>query len=391
MNFDERVAAVADLGFTERQARFLTTVMLHAGVCVPRQYARFAGVAYGHTVNRFFDKLVERRWATVSMCRHNRAALYHVRHHALYAAIGQPDSRYRRPMSAQLAIERLMLLDGVLASPELMWLGDEAEKVAFFQLMAPSLPRERLPHVTTGTGDDTRLRLFPEQLPIGVSTAGRTVFLYLATSVFTAPYRAFLQRHSDLFRSLPGWTLRVLAPPWPSGLAEDYERVAREELTTRFSPRALEAAKWYFEESRKTENHRARARSDPRFAEAQYAFGGSRCRELYRRWLTDGDSVFELVTSRSIEEALARGTATIESHVLSHSYRHLSPPGYQRRSRGPGVEEGDRPLAPPQPPSPMSRWLKHRVASDTRRDWYRLVRHEQHPRPATTCDDQLAH
>jgi hypothetical protein len=32
--------------FTERQARFLVTVMLHAGVCVPRQYASFAGVAY---------------------------------------------------------------------------------------------------------------------------------------------------------------------------------------------------------------------------------------------------------------------------------------------------------------------------------------------------------
>ena len=43
MTFDERVHAVAKKGFTERQARFLTTVMLHAGVCVPRQYARFCG------------------------------------------------------------------------------------------------------------------------------------------------------------------------------------------------------------------------------------------------------------------------------------------------------------------------------------------------------------
>lgn len=29
-------------------------------VCVPRQYATFAGTAYGHTVSRFFDKLVRR-------------------------------------------------------------------------------------------------------------------------------------------------------------------------------------------------------------------------------------------------------------------------------------------------------------------------------------------
>jgi hypothetical protein len=47
MTFDDRVQAVAKKGFNERQARFLTTVMLHAGVCVPRQYARFCGIVYG--------------------------------------------------------------------------------------------------------------------------------------------------------------------------------------------------------------------------------------------------------------------------------------------------------------------------------------------------------
>ena len=47
MTFDERVQAVARKGFTERQARFLTTVMLHAGVCVQRQYARFCDIVHG--------------------------------------------------------------------------------------------------------------------------------------------------------------------------------------------------------------------------------------------------------------------------------------------------------------------------------------------------------
>lgn len=70
MNFDERVQAVAKFGFTDRQARFLVTVMLHAGMCVPRQYARFVGTAYGHNVTKFFDKLVHRRYATASDCLH---------------------------------------------------------------------------------------------------------------------------------------------------------------------------------------------------------------------------------------------------------------------------------------------------------------------------------
>ncbi len=54
MTFDERVQAGAKKGFTERQARFLTTVMLHTGVCVPRQYARFCGIVYGAKTRNFF-------------------------------------------------------------------------------------------------------------------------------------------------------------------------------------------------------------------------------------------------------------------------------------------------------------------------------------------------
>jgi len=206
MTFEDRVKAIAAFGVAERQARFLVTVMLHAGVCVPRQYARFAGIAYGHKVSRFFDRLVRRGYARASGCLHNRAQLYHVHHHALYRAIGQPDSRYRRLVSGRLAIERLMALDAVLMSPDLMWLGTEDEKVAFFALMAPSLLRERLPHVWIGTGAAARLRLFPEQLPIGVEATGRVVFVYLVTAP-VAHLRAFVHRHAYVLRAIPGWTL----------------------------------------------------------------------------------------------------------------------------------------------------------------------------------------
>jgi len=65
---DERIGAVAGFGFTERQARFLAAVMLFGGVCVPKQYAQFAGTAYGHKVNTFFDKLVRHKFATKCRC-----------------------------------------------------------------------------------------------------------------------------------------------------------------------------------------------------------------------------------------------------------------------------------------------------------------------------------
>jgi hypothetical protein len=65
-----------------------------------------------------------------------------------YRAIGEPESRYRRPVSARQAIDRVMLLDGIITDPELAWLATEQDKVCFFRLMTPSLPAERLPHAT---------------------------------------------------------------------------------------------------------------------------------------------------------------------------------------------------------------------------------------------------
>lgn len=75
MTAEERVRAIVEFGFTERQARFLVTVMLFGGLCVPRQYARFAGTAYGQKVNAFFAKLVQCGYATACGCIHHRARL----------------------------------------------------------------------------------------------------------------------------------------------------------------------------------------------------------------------------------------------------------------------------------------------------------------------------
>ena len=83
MMFDERVEAVAKLGVTERQARFLVAVMLHAGVCVPRQYARFCGIVHGAKTRKFFAKLVRLGYAAMYDCRHNRARIYHLNQRAL--------------------------------------------------------------------------------------------------------------------------------------------------------------------------------------------------------------------------------------------------------------------------------------------------------------------
>ncbi len=81
--------------------------------------------------NAFFDKLVRRGYAVAVDYVHNRARFYHVHHKPLYHSIGEPESRYRRAVSAGHTAERLMRLDAALISPDLGWLTMRSEKVAF--------------------------------------------------------------------------------------------------------------------------------------------------------------------------------------------------------------------------------------------------------------------
>jgi hypothetical protein len=102
---------------------------------------------------------------------------------------------------------------------------------------------------------------------------------------------------------------------------------------------------------------------------------------LYRRWLKHGDAVLESLSSSRIAEALADGTGRVESVVLPHSYRHLSPlvdeapaplPRVEKGLRR-GKREGKRPphaLNPrPQPPRVESELT---ISEQLERDWDRL-------------------
>jgi hypothetical protein len=231
MTPDERVEAVAKFGFTTRQARFLVMVTRHSGVCLPRQYAVFSGITYGQRTRAFFGKLVARRFASTCRCLHNRAVVYHVHHRAIYRAIGDPHSRLRRPVPAAAIVPRLMLLDAVLADPETIWLVDEIDKVAHFTTTA-AVAVERLPHADFRSQSGTRVRYFPDRLPIGIDSAGRAVFLYLATCPPTGDLRAYIRRHAALLYDLPAWTLRLVHSAEDHPDRATYEALVRREFET---------------------------------------------------------------------------------------------------------------------------------------------------------------
>jgi hypothetical protein len=83
-----------------------------------RQYSSFAGIVFGQKTREFFANLVRLGFVSTYDCAHNRGRVYHVRHRAIYEAIGEPDSRLRRPPGVPRALERLMLLDAIWRTPK---------------------------------------------------------------------------------------------------------------------------------------------------------------------------------------------------------------------------------------------------------------------------------
>ena len=155
--------------------------MRHGGVCIPRQYASFAGIANGgRRCNAFFDRLVRRGYAHEIRCVHNRARVYHVHHKPLYFLIGEVSSRYRRAVSPRVALERLMLLDAVLDVGDVEWLTTAVEKVTYLEKLKAEATVEARQQPS---GDEVPRAAPPlsSVLPIGVASDGRTLLLFLAS------------------------------------------------------------------------------------------------------------------------------------------------------------------------------------------------------------------
>jgi hypothetical protein len=324
MTFDERAQIVAKKGFTERQSRFLTTVMLHAGVCVPRQYARFCGIVHGQQTRKFFAKLVRLQYASMYDCRHNRARIYHVNRRALYAAIGAADSALRRPLTLNHAIQRLMVLDAIVEDPEMIWLGTAQDKANHLTALTGIKP-EDLPHVTVGDGDGRRARYFPDRLPIGIHLAGRGVLVYVVLDPTLNDFRLFLERHSAVLCALPAWTVRVVVPPQFADLAQRIKRAFFTQLVTpALSPNAIADVRQRFESVR-TQHYPFEFGPTDHHVENRDLLAAPKYHVMFKRWKKEGDGALAGLASSAIHDAVQAGAGRVETLELGHRYGHLSP------------------------------------------------------------------
>ena len=215
MMFEERVAAIGSMGFTERQARFVTLVALHSGFCLRRQYAAFAGVAYGKNVRDFLDDLVTRSLARRLTFRRDRGHIYHLFSRSLYDALRQRDNRNRRHTSSPLIARKLMLLDYVLDHHEREWIVTEEEKVEFFSNTL-RVPAYALPHRTYqsprhATGPTVRYCV--QKLPLFITRSPLHVhFVCLVTDRSARDIALFVREHGSLTSHVGAHTLVVLRP-----------------------------------------------------------------------------------------------------------------------------------------------------------------------------------
>jgi hypothetical protein len=257
MTFDERVQAVAKRGFTERQARFLTTVMLHAGVCV---HASTRGSAASSTARR-------RGSSSPSSCGTVRVDVRlppqpraHLPRQPAGALRGHRRGRQplRRPLTLNRAIQRLMVLDAIVEDPDLVWLATADEKAAHLTALTAIAPTD-LPHVTVGDGDAAQGPVLPGAPADRHPPRRPRRHRLRRRRPGLDDFRVFLERHAALLRALPAWTLRIVVPPQFPDIGSTGQQVVMEPADDAAQARApLDELRWYFEQLRAS--HHAEAR-----------------------------------------------------------------------------------------------------------------------------------
>jgi hypothetical protein len=344
-----RVGILMRFGFTQRQARFVGHVLIFSGVFLERQYRTFTGLAHGQKTTDFLAKLVKHGYATpITPGALHRGRLYHVRYKPLYEAIGEPNNRHRKAASLGRLVERLMLLDAVLADPHYGWLGTEQDKRTYFrEALERDLRDDWYPHLTFGTGADKTTRFFPDKLPVGVPLKGgrRHVFLYLATREVPLDFRMFLLRHADLLKAVDEWTIRVLLPRRFRKVAALYRYAVRDAFLMPLTPRQTEELDWYFRARRGEVVCPSRDR-DLDLATAAQKFGAARFEALYRMWLRRDVQALWAMQGTTLRDQIQRGEGRVEFAELRHQYLQLTPLVGVPGGAGNALREGDNLAAP---------------------------------------------
>jgi hypothetical protein len=318
-----------DFGYNEQEARFLYLAATHSGYFTRHQFLTFTHRAKGCLVHRFTTKLLTHHHAQATQYGH-KTYVFKLTSRKIYDLIGRQNLRDHRSHTADFIRIRLLVLDFVLAHPDLQYLECQEEKLKFFKEQL-GIPASVFPGQTDRTeGLDPSLnRFFKDRFPVFVSRRnGSTPGSALATFVYCDPahhgiswFSSYLDRHQVFLRRSPTFKFIYATPArWKldrasqvfTAIFRNAKRPDPEHLTRYFQIRRL----W------ETRQHASLTRADRdhlRTGDKQYK--GEPFESAYQKWFAAGHSEVDL--DALLGPSFLRQEIDFEAHLLPDSHDFL--------------------------------------------------------------------
>jgi hypothetical protein len=329
----ERVTALDNLGYTEREAAFLCLAALHGGYFLRRQFCGFIGKEIGGTAAALVEKLLAQEHA-VAISALNNTKIYHLASRPFYTLLGETDNRNRREHSAPAMKKRLMGLDFVLAHRNYRYLATEREKVDYFSgtlgISLSTLPYKRYRSLKTPS---TTTRYFVDKYPIFLAKTDpnnphlQPCFCFVDEGLVTlSGFETYLHQYAALWRVAKEFQVIYVADSKRLFQAAQRRFAAfigqlkgtQSDPNARLAARMLEhfEARSLYERGDFVSFSREKL---VRLRKECAEFSGSNDQELYARWKTSGaQPVLDAIAPKAQLPVSLK--ATFSTHFVDHDY-----------------------------------------------------------------------
>lgn len=352
----EHVRRLQSMGYNESESRFLYLVATHSGYFVAHQFVTYRGQQKGCMLDRFIARLLDSHHARA--IQYGRTRVFNLYSRQIYGELEKDNLRNRRQLSDELIHRRLLILDFVLAQPDLDYLETESAKLAYFHGQL-DIPLSVLPgHLYVGLKAlATTKRYFVDRFPVFLTrvAGGHNREITLPTFTYCdshqlhlKPFREHLRSYQAFLRQLPGFEFIYAAPD--AAKLERAQRmftrmfhsaapVSTGEVIRYFTLRQLWEQKKY---NSLTREDRDRLRTgNARYRAEQFD-------SLFRLWQSRGLTESEIVMALGSGSGLPR--VTFRTHLLPDRYDifiRQAGPNYRTKSRNAGSTAGSTPQTRP--------------------------------------------
>lgn len=325
----DHVAQLMEFGYTEPEARFLYIVATHSGYFTLRQFLNFTGARRGKRSNQFARKTLNNGHAAVRDYM-GYGSIYHLFSRSLYGPIDKDNLRNRRKHSFEFIRTRLVLLDFILANPQIEYFETEQDKVAFFREKL-GVAKDFLPARIYEGAPESRptIRYFVDKFPLFLTPPSPdcspvVTLSYVDSGAATSSsFVTHLGAYQALFRQLPSFRFLYISPTdvhFPK-VQERFEVLVKRPLESDMSTEVLR----YFGVRQRFEKRQylVPVTEDFEFLnEAKSRFHGDRFERLYLAWL--GGTVSEKEVRREFCQVEPHRRIFFETYLVAKHRSHLS-------------------------------------------------------------------